>query len=44
MGRQEILWDGFMKSAIQTRVWRKLEKVLLHTKRLWPLAEKGQEN
>jgi hypothetical protein len=42
--REEIQWHGFMKSAIQTTLWRKREKVLLHIKWLWPLAEKGQEN
>jgi hypothetical protein len=44
MNAGEILWRGFMKSAIQTKLWRKREKVLLLTKRLWPLEEKRQEN
>src|SRR5579863_9555574 len=38
MNAGEILWHGFTKSAIQTRLWQKRGKVLIHIKRLWPLA------
>jgi hypothetical protein len=44
MNAGEILWHGFMKSAIQTTLWRERGKALLRIKRLWPLAEKGQGN
>ncbi len=44
MNADEILWDGFMKSAMQTTLWLNRGKVLLPLMLLLPLAESGQEN